>query len=264
MTNSRIADLFSAHPTLCEPLSDDDQQSLLSSAQQGDGHARERLVCSFTRLLKSRIGKAIVPRGVEREELFAEGLAAMVRGLDSYNPSKGVSLCGFLRVVIDRAIWRAVSAALPMSPRTADHPRVESLEPDDPDRPSPSHRLADPALAPDRLMEQVEQRQTIEGAMTELDERGEWVMRAKFGLCAPPSHRLGTRAVTSDVTRERLHQLEALAIRTLMSEREPASGDRADSPGGGGSYYSKTSVQQDRASSFRQTRLFDPVPNDNG
>ena len=99
--------------------------------------------------------------------------------------------------------------------------------------------------------------------MSELEERGEWVMRSKFGLCAPPTHRLCTRDITSDVTRERLHQLEALAIRTLMTEHTPAPGDETRLPGAGGSYYSKVSLQHDPASTFRQTRLFDPKPSDN-
>ncbi|WP_428262803.1 sigma factor [Haliangium sp.] len=256
--------LLSAHHALCVPLTDEEQADVLSRAQAGDAPARERLVCSFARLVQSRINRAAIPRGIDREDLFAEGMAAVVRGLDRFDIGKGVTLCSFLVVVIDRAVWRAINRALPMSPRTDEHPRVESLVIEDPDRPWASHNLVDPGAGPDAWLELVEARDELERVLSGLDPREESVIRVKFGLLPPAEHDLPARACDSEVTRERLHQLEALAVRASEAERQRPTNDEEGTPPGRGSYYSKVLGQQATAAIRGQGRLFDPNPSDNG
>lgn len=69
---------------------------LLDRAKKGDQVARDMLIEHFLPLVAQAVRSIDVPPGVETKDLISIGVVGLVRGLDSYDPARGIPVREYL------------------------------------------------------------------------------------------------------------------------------------------------------------------------
>lgn len=98
-----------SHNTTRKRLPEEHLNALIKATQEGDGFSRERLILQFTGLAEWALQKFnIHPNNRNRDDLHQEALLAVVLGVDSYEPERGVPLIVWLSMRVRLAVLRAI------------------------------------------------------------------------------------------------------------------------------------------------------------
>ncbi|MBT3985647.1 sigma-70 family RNA polymerase sigma factor [archaeon] len=93
-------DHFSRHPI----LPDSEVYSLLTSAQDGDGYARNRLIQCHYKLVKGLARRYALGLGVDEPDLISRGLEIVNRSITAYDGAQGVPFPSYLTKNVARGL----------------------------------------------------------------------------------------------------------------------------------------------------------------
>jgi RNA polymerase primary sigma factor len=85
------------------------ERELVAAAQAGDATARARLVEAFMPLIASAARVYRDSAGVERTELLQEGVVGVLRGLERYDPERGVPFWSYATFWVRQAMQQLVA-----------------------------------------------------------------------------------------------------------------------------------------------------------
>jgi RNA polymerase primary sigma factor len=177
-------------------------ESLLQAAQR----IRDRIVAANTRLVMSVVKKFVTPQH-PFEDLFSEGVSALIRCVDSFDYARGYRFSTYAYRAISRRASRAISDDRRRASRFVTGTDSAVLDACQHGEPSQVREMAQ-----NRLDRQV--RQLID----QLDRRDRFIVRCRYALgnhrktktCQELANKLG-------LSKERVRQLEHRAIAKLRS-----------------------------------------------
>ncbi len=94
-----------------EPLNSTEEQKYLELFKSGDEEARNILIERNLRLV-AHVCKKYATTKVEQDDLISIGTIGLIKGINSFNPDKGVRLATYVSRCIDNATityWKLVS-----------------------------------------------------------------------------------------------------------------------------------------------------------
>ena len=234
-------------------LSSDEEIELAVKISEGNQQAKQRLTEANLRLVVS-IAKKYVGRGMYFLDLIQEGNVGLIKAVDKFDYKKGFKFSTYATWWIRQAITRAIAdqartiripvhmvesqllhengyepseeliaekMELPVE-RVREIMRVaqEPVSMETPIGPEEDSRLMDfirdeDALAPDEAALKTITNEDIDGVLKTLTPREESVIRLRFGLQDGRCHTLEEVGTEFNVTRERIRQIEAKALRKL-------------------------------------------------
>jgi RNA polymerase primary sigma factor len=250
-----------ARHTLLKP---DEEKSLRRSYAPGERHdSRDKLIVANLRLVV-QIAQKYRNRGIELDDLLQEGVCGLLRAADKFDPSLGYKFSTYATWWVRQAIQRALDD-VPRVIRTPAYwtgPMhrfrlywkrcIESRGFAPSDREVQEHfnltaeqlqtwrqvraawfggeELRDdrPGCEPnplDRFMQENQKASIDEVLRRKLDQRSATIIRRRFGLGDIENETLEEIGADLNVTRERIRQIEAKALRRLALPVRDAVGD---------------------------------------
>lgn len=198
------------------------------------------------------IARRYIRRGLPFDDLVQEGNLGLLRAAEKFNPQKGARFGTYATYWIRQSMLRAVddqSRIIRIPVHVAEHirkvarlrqrtraefnrePTVDEVAQKLEKPPAIAKRLLNLPVAssrsiperlvdrrvpqPDRRHDAACLRRLIEGLLVQLSPRSERVIRLRFGLANADEHTLEEVGDLFEVTRERIRQIEAKAIRIL-------------------------------------------------
>ena len=220
-------------------LSSDEEIELAIKINEGNQYAKQRLTEANLRLVVS-IAKKYVGRGMYFLDLIQEGNVGLIKAVDTIRiPVHMVETINRLKKIQSQLLHEngfepseeliAEKMELPVE-RVREIMRVaqEPVSMETPIGPEEDSRLMDfirdeDALAPDEAALKTITNEDIDGVLKTLTPREEAVIRLRFGLKDGRCHTLEEVGSEFNVTRERIRQIEAKALRKL---RHPVRSNR--------------------------------------
>ena len=235
-------------------LSSDEEIELAVKISEGNQQAKQRLTEANLRLVVS-IAKKYVGRGMYFLDLIQEGNVGLIKAVDKFDYKKGFKFSTYATWWIRQAITRAIADQArtiripvhmvetinrlkkvqsqllhengyePSEELIAEKIEImrvaqEPVSMETPIGPEEDSRLMDfirdeDALAPDEAALKTITNEDIDGVLKTLTPREESVIRLRFGLQDGRCHTLEEVGTEFNVTRERIRQIEAKALRKL-------------------------------------------------
>ena len=203
-------------------LTNEEEQELAVLVEQGDLEAKQRLAEANLRLVVS-IAKRYVGRGMQFLDLIQEGNMGLMKAVDKFDYTKGFKFSTYATWWIRQAITRAIAERMDMTPDKVREILKIAQEPVSLETPigeeDDSH-LGD--FIEDEVIEnpvdyttRIVLREQLDEVLDTLTDREENVLRLRFGLDDGKMRTLEDVGKVFNVTRERIRQIEAKALRKL-------------------------------------------------
>src|SRR5690625_4681385 len=106
--------------TFPQPLSSEEEKKMLQLMQQGDQHARNKLIEHNLRLV-AHIVKKFENTGEESEDLISIGTIGLIKGIESFSPNKGTKLATYAARCIENEILMHLRAMKKVSKDVSMH-----------------------------------------------------------------------------------------------------------------------------------------------
>ena len=224
-------------------LTAEEEYSLAMKKQEGDEYAKQRLIEANLRLVVS-IAKRYTGRGMSFLDLVQEGNLGLIKGVEKFDPEKGFKLSTYATWWIRQSVTRALADQAKFTLELGYEPSVKELaehldmteekvqeimqiarEPASLETPigeEDDSNLGDfvadaNVLSPEGNVESVMLREHIDSLLDDLKERERQVIVLRFGLEDGHPRTLEEVGREFNVTRERIRQIEAKALRKLRN-----------------------------------------------
>lgn len=90
-----------------EPLTPEEEKEYIIRCHNGDKEAREKLILSNVKLV-THLAKRYMNSNIPFEDLLSIGKIGLIKGVDTFNPSKGVRLSAYIGMCIINEILMAL------------------------------------------------------------------------------------------------------------------------------------------------------------
>ena len=208
-------------------LTNEEEKELALAVEAGDIEAKQRLAEANLRLVVS-IAKRYVGRGMQFLDLIQEGNMGLMKAVDKFDYSKGFKFSTYATWWIRQAITRAIAdqartIRIPVHMVETINKLVReqrNLLQELGQDPTPEQIAERMDMTPDKVREtRIVLREQLDEVLDTLTDREENVLRLRFGLDDGKMRTLEDVGKVFNVTRERIRQIEAKALRKL---RQPS------------------------------------------
>jgi RNA polymerase primary sigma factor len=219
-----------------EPLlSPDEERELARAARAGDGAARDRLIRANLRLAR-KVARHYRHRGMDLDDLMGSAVVGLVRGIDRYDPDRGVKVATYVSYWIRQAVLRAFVNVPPVRIPQDVYDRVDNymrtghvpvckvpqyrdyLEAAAAIKRSRVERAGGSIPQPVPAAADPEATAALRRAVAALPPRLAAVVRLRYGLHGGPPLRQAQVAARLGLQKSRVGQLEELALRLLRCD----------------------------------------------
>ncbi|HKQ63161.1 MAG TPA: RNA polymerase sigma factor RpoD/SigA [Candidatus Polarisedimenticolaceae bacterium] len=205
-------------------LTREEELGLARTSRAGNRNARDRLIQSNLAFVV-KVAKQYRGLGVPFEDLINEGNVGLVEAARRFDPTRGTRFVTCAVWWIRKAILGAIDERAALVPvpvyqrRHGGSDRARVVELDAPSGAERETRRVEPLRAPEESAEQAlierESRDLLDTALAGLGERERAVLSLRFGLDGNRPHVLEELGARLGVSRERVRQIEAQALRRL-------------------------------------------------
>jgi RNA polymerase sigma factor (sigma-70 family) len=177
--------------------------------------AKQSLIRANLRLVAS-VADRFVGRGIHFLDLIQEGNVGLLRAVDKFDYAKGYAFDAYATWWIRQAISRAI----------ADKERTTLISPESMSLETSLGDLSEAVQGPAEAASGELLREQVRDALDQLSRREREVLEMRFGLKDGQAHTLEEVELAFGVTRERIRQIEAKALRKLRHSH--SSSERRD------------------------------------
>ena len=201
-----------------KPLTQEEEEHYLLLASQGDLEARNILIERNLRLVAHIMKKYYAP-GADQEDLVSIGTIGLIKGITTFDPSKGAKLATYAARCIENEILMHFRSQKKSAQDVSLSDYIDSGSD------GAALSLMDVVSEDDDLLERVTNRQDLEAVCravnTVLTPQERQVIILRYGLGGNPPQRQREVAKVTGISRSYVSRIEKRALEKLRQTLEP-------------------------------------------